>query len=72
VKEETFMVQKGYMRLEIGPPDAITTHILREGETYHCPPNTIHRMIAITEVDVIEVSTPELNDVVRVEDDYGR
>ena len=35
-------------------------------------PNTIHRMVAVTDVDVIEVSTPELDDVVRLEDAYGR
>lgn len=70
-KEETFMVQSGRMMLEIGYP--VTESIaMQEGETYHCPPLTIHRMIAIDDVDVIEVSTPQLDDVVRLQDDYDR
>lgn len=71
-KDETFFVQNGLMDLEIGPPDNMFTIRLTEGQSYHCPPGTIHRMIAISNVVVIEVSTPELDDVVRVEDDYGR
>lgn len=70
-KEETFMIKSGEMRLEIGYPVERALH-MQEGDTYHCPPNTIHRMIAITDVDVIEVSTPELDDVIRIEDDYAR
>jgi hypothetical protein len=42
------------------------------GESFHCTPKTIHRMVATTAVDVIEVSTPELDDVIRLEDAYGR
>jgi mannose-6-phosphate isomerase len=45
---------------------------MREGDSFHCPPHTVHRMVAVTDVDVIEVSTPELDDVVRLEDSYGR
>ena len=46
---------------------------LAKGESFHCPPHTVHRMIAsLGDVDVIEVSTPELDDVVRLEDAYGR
>jgi len=35
-------------------------------------PGTVHRMRAVSDCDVLEVSTPEVEDVVRVEDDYGR
>lgn len=69
-KEETFMVKSGSMNLEIG--SVPITHLLKEGDTYHCPPLTIHRMVAITDVEVIEVSTNHLDDVVRLQDDYGR
>ena len=45
---------------------------MRPQESFHCPPGTVHRMVAVTDVDVVEVSTPELDDVVRLEDAYGR
>ena len=47
-------------------------YVFPENESYHCLPRTVHRMIAVTDVDVVEVSTPELDDVTRLEDDYGR
>lgn len=72
LKEETFLVQSGEMMLEIGLKDQLVTHHLKAGDNFHCPPKTVHRMIAITDVDVIEVSTNHLDDVVRLEDDYGR
>ena len=71
-KDETFYVQSGEMHLEIGETGAVRTLEMKQGDAYHCEPNTIHRMIASTDVDVIEVSTPELDDVVRLEDAYGR
>jgi mannose-6-phosphate isomerase-like protein (cupin superfamily) len=71
-KEETFFVQSGEMDLEIGQGADIKTLHLRQGDSYHCPPHTVHRMVAVTDVDVIEVSTPDLDDVVRIEDAYGR
>jgi quercetin dioxygenase-like cupin family protein len=45
---------------------------MKAGDVFHVAPGTIHRMIAVTDVDVLEVSTPELDDVVRLEDVYGR
>ena len=45
---------------------------MNPGDTFHVVPNTIHRMIAVEDTDVLEVSTPELDDVVRLEDVYGR
>ncbi len=70
-KEETFLIKNGEMILEIGYP-VEESIIMTVGKTYHCPPTTIHRMIAVTDVDIIEVSTPQLDDVVRLQDDYGR
>jgi quercetin dioxygenase-like cupin family protein len=42
------------------------------GDAIHVPPGTVHRMTAIEDCDVLEASTPELNDVVRLQDNYGR
>ena len=71
-KDETFYVQSGTMDLELGDGNARETVPMKPGDSYHCAPRTIHRMVATTDVDVIEVSTPELDDVVRLEDAYGR
>ena len=77
LKEETFMVLDGILTLEIGSGADIKSMKLGKGETYHCPPKTIHRMIndaAINAgaVQILEVSTAHLDDVVRLEDDYKR
>ena len=71
-KDETFLVQTGEMDLEIGDGDARRTIRMRPTDSFHCPPKTVHRMVAVTDVDVVEVSTPEIDDVVRLEDAYGR
>ncbi|MCY0879164.1 MAG: cupin domain-containing protein [Firmicutes bacterium] len=49
-----------------------TARPFRAGEAVVIPPPTQHRLTAITDIDVVEVSTPELDDVVRLEDRYGR
>lgn len=72
VKDETLFVTKGTMVLEIGPADAIERRVMNAGDVFHVTPGTIHRMVAETDVEVTEVSTPELDDVVRLEDVYGR
>lgn len=72
VKEETLLIQSGEMELEIGPLETLEKRRMMKGDVFHVRPGTIHRMIAVTDVDVIEVSTPELDDVVRLEDVYGR
>jgi mannose-6-phosphate isomerase len=71
-KDETFYVQSGQMELEIGNGDTLRSIHMAPGEAFHCTPKTIHRMIGTTDVDVIEVSTPDLDDVIRLEDAYGR
>lgn len=45
---------------------------LRIGESFRITPGTIHQMVAVTDCDVLEVSTPELDDIVRLSDKYGR
>src|SRR4051794_12548418 len=67
-KEETFLVQAGEMDLEIGEGADVRVLRMKAEESYHCLPKTVHRMVAVTDVDVVEVSTPELDDVVRLED----
>jgi mannose-6-phosphate isomerase len=71
-KDETFLVEAGEMDLEIGQGAETRVLRMKARDSYHCTPRTVHRMVAVTDVDVIEVSTPELDDVVRLEDAYGR
>jgi len=73
VKEETIFVKTGILGLEIGQGDEIEQIPLNAGQTYHVKPGTIHRFCApYGDVELIEVSTPHLDDVVRIEDDYNR
>ena len=69
-KDETIYVLKGIAVVQINDK----TLILSEGESLRIQPNTIHRFCSTVEdsVTLIEVSTPEIDDVVRLEDDYGR
>jgi mannose-6-phosphate isomerase len=72
-KEETMRVLAGTLVLEVGSEgEARRTVRLGPGEGWHLPPGTRHRVTAVDDVDIVEVSTPELDDVVRLEDRYGR
>jgi len=73
-KEETIYVLEGHMRLEVGDKNSgIQVTHLDPGCVAHITPLTVHRFCAEDdEVKLIEVSSPEINDVVRVEDSYGR
>lgn len=71
-KDETIYVSSGRMLFEIEEGDRRVTREMRPGEAAHIQPRTIHRMTAIEDTDILEVSTPELHDVVRLEDRYGR
>ncbi len=72
VKEETLFVVRGELKLTIEVDGDRREVPLRTGEAFHIAPRTIHRMEAVVDTDVAEVSTPELDDVVRLEDRYGR
>jgi mannose-6-phosphate isomerase len=73
VKDETVMVLSGRMRFEhFVEGEAPKTIELGPREPFHVPPGLRHRMIAIEDTDVLEVSTTEIDDVVRLEDRYGR
>lgn len=72
-KDETIMVLSGSMELEHwreGEKPCRT--VLGPRQPFHITPGLRHRMVAIEDTDVVEVSTPELDDVVRLEDRYGR
>ena len=72
-KEETIRVLAGELILDIGVGPGSTTQVLSPGDTFHVSPGVVHRFGAgESDVDLIEVSTPELDDVVRLEDDYDR
>lgn len=72
LKDETVFLQSGKLLYEIDVNGSLQQIEMRPGEAIHVSPTTIHRMTAIEDCDVFEVSTPELNDVVRLEDRYGR
>ena len=72
-KDETFFVARGEIELQVEEGGALVRTPLREGESYHVRPTTRHRMVAgPAGCDLFEISTPELDDVVRLEDRYGR
>jgi mannose-6-phosphate isomerase-like protein (cupin superfamily) len=70
VKDEAFYVQEGTLELVLGKEQRAIR--LGPGEGRHLPAGTIHRYRGVTDVLMFEVSTPELGDVVRLEDDFGR
>ena len=73
VKDETIMVLSGRLQLQyFADGEAPKVRDLAPREPFHVTPGLRHRMNAISDVDVLEVSTPELDDVVRLEDRYGR
>ena len=73
-KDETIHLLSGEMiyRVRSGEGDALVDMRLRPGESYRNTPGTVHQMEAVTDCDVLEASTPDLDDVVRLSDRYGR
>jgi mannose-6-phosphate isomerase len=72
-KDETIFLLSGRLRFEHfrdGEPAQVRE--LVAGEAFHITPGLRHRMVALTDCQVLEASTPELDDVVRLEDRYGR
>lgn len=73
VKHETVYVLEGSMKFTSGTTvDNLQETILNPGEYVVIPPNTIHRMEGVLDSLYLEASTPELEDVVRLQDNYGR
>ena len=72
-KDEVIAVQSGRALLEVGEAeDALDSFEVGPGERVHLPPGVRHRITAVTDVVLLEASTTELDDVVRLEDRYGR
>jgi len=71
-KDETIYVLSGQLRLVVDEGEGVTELDLAPGDSYHIAPLTKHRMIATTDCDLAEASTADLDDVVRLEDAYGR
>ena len=72
-KEETLRVLEGQVLFETGSdPEELERVELGPGDIFHIPPGLIHRMDAVTDCTLIEVSTADLDDVVRLSDRYGR
>lgn len=73
-KDEAWYVASGRAELELGAVgDAVlSTTVLTPGDALHFPPGTVHRVRALEDTTIFEVSTPHLEDIVRLEDSYGR
>jgi mannose-6-phosphate isomerase-like protein (cupin superfamily) len=72
-KDEWLLVSEGAVDMEMGGLDGRLEKVrMRKGDSVHLPPHTRHRITAIEDADIFEVSTPEIDDVVRLEDRYGR
>jgi mannose-6-phosphate isomerase len=68
-KDETIYVHQGRIEIELGDG---APEVVEAGAAFHIPPGTVHRWRALEDSLVLEASTPELDDVVRLEDRYGR
>jgi mannose-6-phosphate isomerase-like protein (cupin superfamily) len=72
-KDESWLVQEGRARLELGDVgDELEVLEIAPGDAFRFRPRTVHRVTAIEDTTVVEVSTSQLTDVVRLEDRYGR
>jgi mannose-6-phosphate isomerase len=72
-KDETIYVQSGRVEFEIGEPGKpVDNEVVASGRAFRLEPGTVHRMRALEDAILLEVSTPEAEDVVRLEDRYGR
>jgi mannose-6-phosphate isomerase-like protein (cupin superfamily) len=71
-KDETLYVLRGEIVFRVKVGDELREQRMKPGDGYHVAPHTVHQMEAVTAADLLEASTPELDDVVRLEDRYGR
>ena len=71
-KDETVHLLSGEIAYRVKNGDVLEDVQLRVGESFRITPGTIHQIVALTDCDVLEVSTPEVDDVVRLSDKYGR
>lgn len=73
-KSETLIIFSGELKLSVAPnvDTTLEEKILKSGDVYYLPTGTVHRCEAITDCLYYEASTIELDDVVRLQDDYSR
>ena len=71
-KDETVHLLSGEIVYRVKNGDLLEDMVLKVGESFRITPGTVHQMVALTNCEVLEVSTPELDDVVRLSDKYGR
>jgi mannose-6-phosphate isomerase len=72
-KDETVYLLSGQLSYRVQSDSGVLQDVqLKLGESFRITPGTIHQMVALTDCDVLEVSTSELDDVVRLSDKYGR
>jgi len=73
-KDESWYVQSGRAELELGNVGAavLNKEVIAAGACFRYRPGTVHRVTALEDTTILEVSTPQLDDVVRLEDRYGR
>ncbi|MBA3555709.1 MAG: cupin [Gemmatimonadales bacterium] len=71
-KDETMHVLAGELILRTQPESELVARAFKAGETVRIPPKLIHQIEAVVDSDVLEASTPELDDLVRLQDRYGR
>ena len=71
-KDETIHLLSGELIYRVRLGQALEDVTLKRGESFRITPNTVHQMEAVTDCEILEASTSELDDVVRLEDRYGR
>jgi mannose-6-phosphate isomerase-like protein (cupin superfamily) len=72
-KDESMYLLQGKVKFSVQPQNGEMTETVGEpGYCIHLPPMTTHRIEALEDASILEVSTPQLGDVVRLQDDYGR
>jgi len=74
VKDESWLLQDGRVKVELGSAGnpVLNEEVVAAGATFRFRPGTVHRVTALEDATILEVSTPHLDDVVRLEDAYGR
>jgi mannose-6-phosphate isomerase-like protein (cupin superfamily) len=74
VKDESWLVESGRAKVELGSAGAtmLAEEVVGAGASFRVRPGTVHRVTALEDTRILEVSTPELEDVVRLDDRYGR
>ena len=73
-KDESWLIQSGRAKIELGAvgDERLSEEVVGSGAAFHYTPGTVHRVTAVEDTTILEVSTPHLDDVVRLADSYGR